>query len=97
MGANIYRFQVAPGQKGLPIRKFPLVTHTIMVSTVAQNEAMHSKREVQDAKAASELVRMLGYPSNKDINQAISIDCHITNKRVIYGTPVPILKGKSVH
>ena len=80
-------------------------TH-IFVNTVAQNESLYSKREVEEAKQARELSRMLAFPSFKDISEAISsgthIDCQVTIQSLrrstdIYGTPDSILKGKTTH
>ena len=39
-------------------------TH-ILANTVAQNESLYSKREVDDAKQARKLSRMLAFPTNK--------------------------------
>ena len=76
------------------------------MNTVAQNESLYSKREVDEAKQARKLSRMLAFPSFKDISEAISsgtlIDCPViiqSLKRLIdiYGTPDSILKGKTTH
>ena len=87
-------------------RAFPSPHAHIFVNTVAQNELLYSKREVEEAKQARELSRMLAFPSFKDISEAISsgtlIDCPVTTQSlkrsiVIYGTPDSILKGKINH
>ena len=50
------------GKKGLPVRRFPYVNQSngshILVNTVAQNESMYTKREVEEAKQAREMYRM---------------------------------------
>ena len=89
------------------MRMFPATTCTyVLVNTVAQNEATYTKREVERAKAASELTRMLAYPSMKDTSAALAdgvlIDCPVTIQDVqraiaIYGVPVPSIKGKTTH
>ena len=107
---KIYDFKVPYGKKGLPVRRFPYVNQSnvshILVNTVAQNESMYTKREVEEAKQARELYRMLAYPSYKDISEAITsgtlIDCPVTIQSLrrstdIYGTPEGILKGKTTH
>ena len=107
-----YDFKVPYGKKGLPVRRFPHVnqnlasTSHILANTVAQNESLYTKREVEEAKQAQELYRMLAYPSFKDMSEAISsgtlIDCPVTIQSLkrsndIYGTPEGILKGKTTH
>ena len=104
---NTYHFKVPGGKKGLPVRKFPNTACTsVLVNTVAQNEATYTKREVDRAKIASELTRMLAYPSLKATSSALSdgvlIDCPVTIQDVqrsiaIYGVPVPSIKGKTTH
>ena len=67
---------------------------------------MYTKREVEVAKHARELYRMLAYPSYKDMSEAITsgnlIDCSGTIQSLrrstdIYVTPEGILKGKTTH
>ena len=85
---------------------FPSPHTHILANTVAQNESLYSKREVEEAKQAREVSRMLAYSSFKDISEAISsstlIDCLVTLQSLrmsidIYGTPDSILKGKTTH
>ena len=104
-----YAFKVPHGKKGLPVRRFPHVSRSdshVLANTVAQNESMYTKREVEEAKQARDLYRMLAYPSFKDMSEAISsgtlIDCPVTIQSLrrstdIYGTPDGILKGKTTH
>ena len=98
------------GKIGVTVRRFPYVNQYnvshILVNTVAQNESMYTKGEVEEAKQARELYRMLAYLSYKDISEAITsgtlIDCPVTIQSLrrstdIYGTPEGILKGKTTH
>ena len=41
-------------------------------NTVAQNELIYTKRELEEAKQGRELYRMLAYPSYKDISETIT-------------------------
>ena len=78
----------------------------MFVNTVAQNESIYTKREVEEAKQAQKLYRMLAYQSYKDMSEAITsgtiTDCPVTIRSLrrstdIYGTPEGILKGKRIH
>lgn len=77
---------------------------SIHVTTVSMNEAKYSKREVDQAKYARDIIRMLGYPSESDmqamINGGALIESPITvhdvkRARDIYGDVIANLKGKS--
>ena len=76
------------------------------MNSVAQNESLYSKREVDEAKQSRNLFRMLVFSSFKDISEALSsgtlIDCPVTIQSLkrsidIYGTPDSILKGKTTY
>ena len=58
-----YDFKVPNGKKGLPLRKFSYVSQStvshILVNTVAQNESMYTKREVEEAKQAREHITII--------------------------------------
>ena len=83
---EVFDFKVPYGKKGLLVRRFSHAfpsPHThILVNTIAQNESLYSKREVDEAKQARKISRMLAIPSFKDISGAISsgtlIDCPVT-------------------
>ena len=107
---EVFDFKVPYGKKGLQVRRFSHALpspHThILANTVAQNESLYSKREVDEAKQARKLSRMLAFPSIKDISEAIScgtlIDCPVTIQSLkraidIYGMQGNILKGKTIH
>jgi hypothetical protein len=73
------------------------------VSTVADNEAQFTQRQVADAKEADQFVRRMGYPSttalNNAINTGVMTNVPVTTTDVsralrLYGN-VPSLKGKS--
>jgi len=77
---------------------------SIHVTTVSMNEKKYSKRDVQSAKLAREVVRRLGYPSDADINEMINagaiIESPVTvhdvrRAKAIYGDVIASLKGKS--
>lgn len=74
-----------------------------LVTTVADNEAMHTVAEVKRAKAAQEAIKRAGYPSMaqflKMINSGALIDCPVTAADLklchdIYGPDIASLKGK---
>jgi hypothetical protein len=76
-----------------------------LISTVAENESKFSKREVRDAKQASQLTRRMAYPSDKDliklvtsgqINDSTVTVQDINRAATIYGPPLASLKGKTV-
>jgi hypothetical protein len=80
-------------------------TEDTMISTVDENEARFTKREVRDAKRASELTRRLAYPSDKDLIKLVTSgqinDSSVTVQDIhragaIYGPPLATLKGKTV-
>ena len=48
----------------------------VLANTVAQNESMYTKREVEEAKQARDLHRMLAYPSFKDMSEALKWHPH---------------------
>lgn len=77
----------------------------VLVETVAENEMLYTKRQVQDAKSAKTMMQRLGYPSVSDLSKMISngsiLDCPVTLadlKRAteIYGPDLASLKGKTV-
>ena len=77
---------------------------SIYVTTVSMNEAKFTKREVNSAKLAREVIRRLGYPSDVDMNEMIHsgamIESPVTVHDVrrakdIYGDVIASLKGKS--
>lgn len=82
------------------------VASSIMLSaTVSQRLQTYSKREQTGISKVLDLQRSLGYPSRKEIANAIRngviIDCPITiddiqRTEYVYGRSVPELKGKSV-
>ena len=74
-----------------------------LLSTVAENKSLFSRREIQGAKNARILQQSLGWPStttyksyvknNLIRNCGVTID-DIERSLKIYGTPVPLIKGK---
>ena len=78
--------------------------HHCLPTTVEENEAMYTKREVLAAKQAKELSAQLGYPSARDlidiINAGSIINLPITARDVeraykIYGPDLAAVKGKT--
>ena len=107
---EVFDCKVPYGKKGLPVRRFshalPSPHPHILANTVAQDELLYSKREVDEAKQARKLSRMLAFPSFEDISEAISsgtlIDCPVTIRSLkraidIYGMQDNILKGRTTH
>lgn len=75
----------------------------IMITTVAENELLYTRREVEDAKKARQLMKELGYPSEASmielINTGSILNCPVTAHDVhraskIWGNDVPSMKGK---
>lgn len=75
-----------------------------LVQTVAQNEQLYTKREVEDARKAREIMKQLAYPSIKDmvamIKNGVIVNLPITVHDVyrafrIYGPDIASLKGKT--
>jgi hypothetical protein len=76
----------------------------VMISTVAQREAEHTKREVTRAQEANKMRRRLYYPSDgalvRTLHKGVMTNCDVTGRDVsvsvnIYGKDVPSIKGKS--
>jgi hypothetical protein len=69
--------------------------------TVASNEALYTKREVEEAKQASQLIKELGYPSLRDAIELVSrgaiANCSVTPQAIvrIYGPDPASLMGKT--
>ena len=75
-----------------------------MISTVRRNKQYFTKKEVGLADAALALQEKLGWPSTQSLLKYLRdghvINCPVTHDNLhrvplIYGDPVPILKGKS--
>ena len=111
--SDISLFIVHIGDKKIPFRKSaeglyyykPNITkkHS-MVQTVEENKTFYSKRQVDRAKRARELLHALGCPSIADFKKAIKMnaikDCPVTVEDIdiaesIYGPDVATLRGKT--
>jgi len=77
----------------------------VYLTTVSENERKYTAHEVKKAKEAESLWKRLGYASAKALSDLLKhggiLNCPVTYADIeraedIYGTPVPILKGKSV-
>ena len=77
----------------------------VMVTTVEQQEAKYTKKEILRAKAAKELLKRLGFPSVQTLVDMISKGVLLNNEITvadvhravdIYGKSLGELKGKSV-
>ena len=89
---NLYACDLRPYGQG----RFGVVC----VNTVAQNEALFTKREVGDARRARDLSRRLGYPSLKHLIKMVK---HMENSPVtiydvdraakIWGPEIAYIKG----
>ena len=75
-----------------------------MVSTVAVQKAMFSRREIKAADAARELYRKVGRPSEAEFQSILKnnfiINCPVTaddakRAHIIYGPDIAVIKGKS--
>ena len=83
-----------------------VVVNTTLTQTVVERESQYTHREVKSAKAAQELHKRLGYPSQRDFETLLS-DGYFTNSPVtvddarralrIYGPLQELLRGKSKH
>ena len=76
----------------------------VLVNTVSQNLKRFSRRQIEDAREACALLAKVGYPSERNLKVMIRSgmlhNCPITEKDIdnataIYGTSVPVLKGKT--
>ena len=78
-------------------------TDQTFVTTVADNMRQYTKREVNQAKAARELMARLGYASSQatiDMLDAGMSNCDVTKQDVrnadaIFGSSIPALRGKT--
>jgi hypothetical protein len=89
--------------------KYPVVykinAAIALVQTVSQSEQLYTKREVEDARKAKEIIKQLAYPSIKDmvslIKNGVIINLPITVHDVyraafrIYGPDIASLEGKT--
>ena len=80
-------------------------TELVMLNTISEKEKRYYKKEVKQTKASNRLSELLGYPSESDIESAITHnlinDCHMTvddYRRAldIYGVDLGIGKGGTV-
>ena len=78
----------------------------VLVTTVADNIAKYTSRQVADAEKAKDLIRRLGYPSTQALIRLMKtgglLDCEVTIHDVyrahkIWGTDIATLKGKTKH
>ena len=74
-----------------------------LLSTVAKNKKIFTRREIQGAENAQKLQQSLGWPSTTTFKHYIQNNlirnCGITlgdvnRSLIVYGTPIPLLKGK---
>lgn len=111
---NCFRVVLTPTKKKLVFQaKHKLYVYsdkdvneaTAMVQTVDNLKQQFTKREVEQAKLATEVSRRLGNPSEKDLNYAITHrlikDCPITVRDVaraktIFGPSLAVVKGATV-
>ena len=79
-------------------------TKAQFVETVAKNEAVHTPRDVERAKAAMRLLHSVGFPSFPALKHALTAnsikDCpvlpaHVDLAQKIYGKDVASIKGKT--
>jgi hypothetical protein len=81
-----------------------MITHTILVTTVADNMRNYTSREVLQGRAARELMVSLAHTSSAamiDILDSGILNCSVTKTDVrsadaIFGPSIPSLKGKTV-
>ena len=77
---------------------------TVMINTVASNESNYTTREIKQAKAARDLQRRLGNPTDSSLCKALSqgyiisknvVPSDITRAHTIYGPNTEGLKGRT--
>ena len=82
---------------------FAGMDQTVMISTVSENELSYTRREVEDARKARELMKELGYPSEASMIELITtggiLNCPVTAHDVhratkLWGKDVASMKGK---
>ena len=80
------------------------MSDTVLVTTIAENMRHYTKREVQQAQHARELMSRLGHASSQAtialLNAGVQ-NCHVTpadvkNADAIFGMSIPSLKGKTM-
>ena len=97
--SGLYYYDVA-------IKTKPAASHYrfSFLNTVAQNKSLYTAREIKGADKARALQRRIGYPSQQQFEHALKTNlitnCPVTvddAKRavLIYGPPIPSLKGKT--
>ena len=83
----------------------PPCHHYSCVSTVAENRAVFTRRELEGANRARELYRIIGRPSQRKfeaiLDQGSILNCLVTradaqHANVIYGPDLAYLKGKTM-
>jgi hypothetical protein len=100
------RLHLQFGRKGNHyVRNFTEEIARTAAPTIAQNESIHTKREVRDAREARVLSKRLGYPAERELTRMIHsgglYNSPVTAEDVhrathIYGKDIAALKGKSV-
>ena len=97
--------QFKRGEDNLYTLKAKYNTKTCLVETVEDNKAFYTKRQVEKAKQARQLLHTLGFPTVNDMKVMIKMNsvsnCPVTIEDVelaekIYGKDVASLKGKTV-
>ena len=102
-GKRVFEFRLKDGLYVCNIADFSGASVRV-VSTVVENEAQFTKREVQAARTARRLTAQLGYISDADLIKTIQsgaiMNCPVTvqdvqRARAIYGPDIASLKGKT--
>jgi hypothetical protein len=84
--------------------RFNYSSHHAMVTTVAERESQHTKREVARAQEAKTMRRRLFYPSDgalvRTLHKGVMTNCDVTGRDVsvsvnIYGQDAAVIKGKT--
>ena len=105
-GANgLYFFDTSDTANHIKSSVSAYLPSTSFLSTVSTNKSMFTSRQIEGANRARLLHEQLGWPSIQDfkryvVNNSI-INCKVTTDDIaraefIYGTALPILKGKMV-
>jgi len=99
-----HRYVFAEAPSGLHVWQATPAPHPLYLTSVDDNKAKFQRREVLGAEQARDLLRKLGYPSERDMMKMIShggiLNSPVTTKdvrvaRAIFGPDLATLKGKT--
>ena len=97
---NIYAFKES--ESGLYYYETSKINNSF-IQTVTNNETKYTKKDIKNANEVTDVQQYFFWPSTKNVNNYIDgnqiLNCHLTGQDIetrdhIYGTPIPLLRGK---